>query len=72
MKEMVFMSWLKTIRIKEGYVQKDVSNAAGISQPSYCNIENGERKPSVDTAKKIAAFLGFDWTMFYEDGEEVG
>ena len=42
---------------------------AGISAPSYCNIENGERRPTVENAKAIAGLLGFDWTRFFEDGK---
>lgn len=30
-------------------------------------IESGDRKPTVKTAKKIAAALGFDWTLFFDD-----
>jgi putative transcriptional regulator len=30
-------------------------------------IENGERIPSVGTAKKIAEILNFDWTLFFEE-----
>jgi transcriptional regulator with XRE-family HTH domain len=33
--------------------------------------ESGERRPSVETAKKIADELGFDWTKFFEDNEEA-
>ena len=33
-------------------------------------IENGNANPSVDVAKKIASVLGFDWTLFYQDGDE--
>lgn len=36
----------------------------------YSKIERGEKNPSVDVAKKIAAVLGFDWTHFYEDQPE--
>jgi transcriptional regulator with XRE-family HTH domain len=32
-------------------------------------IELGERRPSVEVAKKIAAVLFFDWTLFFEDDE---
>lgn len=59
--------WLIAIREKRGLSQKAVSEAVKISQPSYSNIEKGERRPSIDTAKKIAEALGFDWTRFYED-----
>lgn len=62
--------WLKTIREEKGYSQLDVANMAKIKQPTYCNIENGERRPSVDTAKKIAGFLGFNWTRFYDNPEQ--
>lgn len=49
--------------------QVEVANRVGISQPSYCNIETGKWSPSVKSAKKIAAVLGFDWTQFYEEDE---
>lgn len=36
-------------------------------QSHYAMIENGWRGASPKTAKKIAAVLGFDWTLFFED-----
>ena len=65
-------NWLIAIRKGKKLSQADVSRAAGIAQPSYCNIENEERGIAVKTAKKIAEVLGFDWTRFYEKepGEE--
>ncbi len=60
-------AWLIAIRENSGISQKCVSEQIGVSQPSYSNIENGKRTPSVRVAKKIAAALGFDWTQFYED-----
>lgn len=59
--------WLIAIREEFGYSQKRIAELANISQPSYCNIEKGERNPTVETAKKIAKSLSFDWTRFYED-----
>lgn len=59
--------WLIEKRKNKGLSQKDVSEMARISQPSYCNIENGSRRPSVETAKRIAEALGFDWTEFFEN-----
>lgn len=58
--------WLIAIREGNGYSQKRIAELANISQPSYCNIEKGERNPTVETAKKIAEALGFDWTRFYD------
>lgn len=59
--------WLIAIRENNKISQKEVATRAKITQPSYCNIENGKRRPSVAVAKKIAAVLGFDWTRFYEE-----
>lgn len=49
---------LKAIRKKTGFSQKQVANAAGISQPTYSNIENGKRNPTLKTLRKIAEALG--------------
>lgn len=59
--------WLVFIRLKAIKSQKQVAEEAGITQVYLSQIENGERNPSVDTAKKIAAVLGFEWTRFYDD-----
>lgn len=59
--------WLITIRENQGVAQKDVAKRVGIAQPSYCTIEKGKTRPTVETAKKIATVLGFDWTRFYEE-----
>ena len=44
--------WLIAIREEFGDSQKIIAELANISQPSYCNIEKGERNPTVETAKK--------------------
>lgn len=62
--------WLMVIRKQKGLSQKATAEAIKITQPSYCNIENGERRPSVETAKKIGNLLGFPWTRFFEDEEQ--
>jgi len=59
--------WLVAIRKAKGLSQKFVSEQVGIAQPSYCTIESGATRPAVETAKAIAAVLGFDWTKFYEE-----
>lgn len=45
----------------------ETAKRAGIAQPFYHNIEMALKNPSVETAKKIAAVLGFDWTEFFRD-----
>lgn len=62
--------WLIQIREEQDMTQGAVANAAGIAQPSYFEIEKGISTPRPETAKKIAAVLGFEWTRFYEDEEE--
>lgn len=64
------MKWLKHIRIDADMTQIEVAVKVGITQQMYWFIENGERRPSVETAKKIAAVLGFDWTRFFPDEEK--
>ena len=64
-------SWLRAIRQMKGLSEKSVAQAAGIAQPVYHRYETGDSSPSVPTAKKIGAILGFDWTLFYPD-EKAG
>ena len=64
-------TWLKDIRAKKELTQQEVANAANVDVTMISKIELGERRPSVEVAKKIAAALGFDWTRFYEDDEQA-
>jgi len=57
--------WL--VQIRGDRTQEEVARKAGISRGTYSNIERGLRNPSVSMAKKIAAALGFDWKIFFED-----
>lgn len=57
--------WLVMARKMRGLSQKEVADAVEVAQPVYCRYETGERTPSVSTAKRIAAALGFDWTEFF-------
>lgn len=63
---------LKIRRTEKNLTMRQVGENAGITESYYSMIENGDRRPSVETAKKIAAVLGFDWTMFYEDEGQKG
>lgn len=57
--------WLITMRNVQGFTQQDVANAAGVDRSSYAMYESGRRNPCVATAKKIATFLRFEWTIFF-------
>lgn len=63
--------WLIKRREASKMTQDKISDMAGISRSAYSNIENGERNPSVETAKKIATVLDFDWTKFFEKDDEM-
>lgn len=59
--------YLRDLRIKQGWTMAQSAKGIGISESYYSLIENGERRPSVEIAKKIANLFGFDWTLFYDD-----
>lgn len=63
--------WLKDLRAKKDLTQQEVANAANVDVTMISKIELGERRPSVEVAKKIAAVLGFEWTLFYQDEDEL-
>lgn len=64
-------TWLKDMRRKHKLTQKDIAKAADVDVTMISKIELGERNPSVDLAKKIAAVLEFPWTKFYDDDEQA-
>ena len=65
------MLMLKDIRLKKSMSMKEVATQACISEGMYCLIEHQKRRPSVETAKRIANVLGIDWTIFFNtDSEE--
>lgn len=58
---------LRAARKTKGCTLRSVANYAGISEAYYSMIERGLRRPSPQKAKRIAEFLGFDWTQFFEE-----
>lgn len=58
--------WLAERRRKLEYTQAEVAAASQISQPSYCDMENGKINPKPETAKRIAEVLKFPWTDFFD------
>lgn len=60
--------WLKNIRESIDKTHEQVAKDAKISRSSYTAIENSLRNPSVGVAKRIADVLGFNWTLFFEEG----
>lgn len=60
---------LKKLRQEKGLTQEQLSEAVGIGRTAISNIECGITRPSVDSAKRIAKVLEFDWTMFFDEEE---
>lgn len=61
---------LKDKRLKKRLTMRQVCEEVGISEGFYSMLESGERRPSVETAKKIANVLAFDWTLFFPDEQK--
>ncbi len=58
--------WLVERREEKGYSQSSLAKELKITSQAYNYIENNQRNPSVELAKKIADILNFSWTKFYE------
>lgn len=62
---------LKAIRIERGYTQAEVAEMAGIAQPTYSNIENGKKNPSLNTLRRLAKVLGCKVENIIDTDEEA-
>ena len=58
---------LKIKRKKKRLTQQQLAELVGVDRTLISKIESGSVTPSVTTAKKIAAVLGFNWTRFFDD-----
>lgn len=58
---------VKVERERLGLSGKEAARLAGISPQSYSYIERGQRKPSVEVAKRLARVLNVPWISFFED-----
>ena len=61
------MEQMKRLRKACGLTQEQLAYEVHVSHSLIWKIENGERKPSVKIAKRIANVLGFPWTDFFEE-----
>ncbi|GFN37211.1 helix-turn-helix domain-containing protein [Tepidimicrobium xylanilyticum] len=58
---------LKKLRIEKGYTQQDMADKLGYSgKSSYCLLENGVVKITIDKAKRIAEILEVDPSIFFK------
>ncbi len=63
-------TWLVGLRGNQS--QDKLAKKIGVAQSTYAAIETGNRNPSVETAKKIASVMGFDWTRFFDEVVPMG
>lgn len=65
----IFTARLKAARERKGIMQKEAAKQANIAYCYYNFIENGQRRPSPEVAKRIAGVLGFPdkWYMLLEN-----
>lgn len=49
---------IKIAREKAGLSQTEVANKLGVAQPTYFNIENGYKVPSLGVATQLAMLFG--------------
>ncbi|MBR8660725.1 helix-turn-helix transcriptional regulator [Brevibacillus sp. NL20B1] len=59
--------WLVIKRNELGLTQEEVAKKAAIARTTYAMIEQDNRKPSVNVAKRLSKVLGIDWTLFFEE-----
>lgn len=57
---------LRSIRKQKGMTMKKLAALTDLSESYISLIENMERRPSVDAAKRIANVLEFHWIKFFE------
>lgn len=57
---------LRSIRKQKGMTLKQLATSTDLSESYISLIENMERRPSVDAAKRIAEVLEFHWIQFFD------
>jgi len=58
--------YIRVIRLEKGYSQYHMADALDISQNSYCLLENGQTKASLDRIIQIAAIFKLSPQGFLE------
>jgi transcriptional regulator with XRE-family HTH domain len=61
--------FIHQMRKKNNLTQEFLANKLGVSRPTYCQIENGERDITVNEAKKLADIFGIKFNDFLEGKE---
>ena len=62
---------IKTIRVKKGISQMELSLKSSLSQSFIANIEKGKKQPSVLTLLRIADALGENPQIFFPESVDA-
>ena len=62
--------FIKQLRERLGFSQKEVSEKVGISQNALCQYEKGVRKPPIKILIKLADFFGCTIDELVRGGEK--
>ncbi len=60
-------TWLRELRKNKNFTMAEVARKSNISEGYYSMIESGQRDVPVNTAKKIAKALDFEWILFFSE-----
>lgn len=60
------MNRLRLAREQRGISQRDLGKAMGVSAATISRYETGERKLTVEVAKRIASVLDEDWVNLFD------
>ena len=66
-----FGQWLAKTRDVQGKTQEQLAEAADLSRNYISLLENGQRKPSLESARRIGLALGVDWNEVVGASAEV-
>lgn len=57
-----FNNRVKTLMVKKGLSQKELSKLSGVSEPSLCRYLRGDIEPRLDVVQNVARALGVSGT----------
>lgn len=61
---------IRQLREARGMKQNELATTIGVSQQLLSMIECGNRRITIDVARKLAPVLGVNWYDFYDGKEE--
>ncbi|MGO3751179.1 MAG: helix-turn-helix transcriptional regulator [Peptoniphilaceae bacterium] len=54
-------------RLEKNLTQESLAERVQVSRTMISKLESGQAKPSVETAKRLGATLGFKWSKIFEE-----